>query len=195
MEDQTADVLMFLKSKRPLACSWHRFWNISERASRCFGLWREWNDILFSWSRLSQVEMTFPCQNSELLLSHHPPLHLICYRHTLCVCVRLCACALTICHTCMMLSSDTEQMTHGSLGFQEKSEILAVCPPWMNWNEMKQKDLAQWSRFSLKNKTKPMFESKITVFPTQRLRHALPVWWYLTNRPTKSLLRQWPLPL
>lgn len=38
----------------------------------------------------------------------------------------------TICHTCMMLSSDTEQMTHGSLGFQEKSEILAVCPPWMN---------------------------------------------------------------
>lgn len=39
---------------------------------------------------------------------------------------------LTICHTCMMLSSDTEQMTHGSLGFQEKSEIFAVCPPWMN---------------------------------------------------------------
>ena len=32
----------------------------------------------------------------------------------------------------MMLSSDTEQMTHGSLGFQEKSEIFAVCPPWMN---------------------------------------------------------------
>lgn len=31
-----------------------------------------------------------------------------------------------------MLSSDTEQMTHGSLGFQEKSEIFAVCPPWMN---------------------------------------------------------------
>lgn len=40
--------------------------------------------------------------------------------------------ALTICQTCMMLSSDTEQMTHGSLGFQEKSEIFAVCPPWMN---------------------------------------------------------------
>lgn len=39
---------------------------------------------------------------------------------------------ITICHTSMMLSSDTEQMTHGSLGFQEKSEILAVCPPWMN---------------------------------------------------------------
>lgn len=38
----------------------------------------------------------------------------------------------TICHTCMMLSSDTEQMTHGSLGFQEKSEIFAVCPPWIN---------------------------------------------------------------
>ena len=38
---------------------------------------------------------------------------------------------LTICQTCMMLSSETEQMTQGSLGFQEKSEILAVCPPWM----------------------------------------------------------------
>lgn len=43
------------------------------------------------------------------------------------------AAVLTICHTCMMLSSDTEQMTQGSLGFQEKSEILAVWPPWMNW--------------------------------------------------------------
>ncbi len=40
---------------------------------------------------------------------------------------------LTICQTCMMLSSDTEQMTHGSLGFHEKSEIFAVWPPWMNW--------------------------------------------------------------
>ena len=38
---------------------------------------------------------------------------------------------LTICQTCMMLSSDTEQITQGSLGFHEKSEILAVCPPWM----------------------------------------------------------------
>lgn len=46
--------------------------------------------------------------------------------------------ALTICHTCMMLSSDTEQMTHGSLGFHEKSEILAVCPPWMNCGETEQ---------------------------------------------------------
>lgn len=44
--------------------------------------------------------------------------------------------ALTICHTCMTLSSDTEQMTQGSLGFHEKSEILAVCPPWMNWWKM-----------------------------------------------------------
>ncbi len=33
--------------------------------------------------------------------------------------------------TCMMLSSETEQTTQGSLGFQLKSEILAVCPPWM----------------------------------------------------------------
>ena len=33
----------------------------------------------------------------------------------------------------MMLSSETEHMTQGSLGFQEKSEIFAVCPPWMNW--------------------------------------------------------------
>lgn len=39
---------------------------------------------------------------------------------------------LTICQTCMMLSSDTEQITQGSLGFQEKSEIFAVCPPWIN---------------------------------------------------------------
>ena len=31
----------------------------------------------------------------------------------------------------MMLSSETEQMTQGSLGFQLKSEILAVWPPWM----------------------------------------------------------------
>lgn len=35
----------------------------------------------------------------------------------------------TICQTCMMLSSETEQITHGSTGFQEKSEILAVWPP------------------------------------------------------------------
>lgn len=41
----------------------------------------------------------------------------------------------TICQTCIMLSSDTEQITHGSLGFQEKSEILAVWPPWMNWKD------------------------------------------------------------
>lgn len=41
----------------------------------------------------------------------------------------------TICQTCMMLSSDTEQITQGSFGFQEKSDILAVCPPWMNWQE------------------------------------------------------------
>ena len=38
----------------------------------------------------------------------------------------------TICQTCMMLSSETLQITHGSLGFQAKSEILAVCPPWIN---------------------------------------------------------------
>lgn len=44
---------------------------------------------------------------------------------------------LTICQTCMMLSSDTEHITHGSLGFQEKSEILAVCPPWMNYEDDK----------------------------------------------------------
>jgi hypothetical protein len=31
-----------------------------------------------------------------------------------------------------MLSSETEQITHGSFGFHEKSEIFAVCPPWMN---------------------------------------------------------------
>lgn len=35
----------------------------------------------------------------------------------------------TICQTCIMLSSETEQITHGSFGFHEKSEILAVCPP------------------------------------------------------------------
>lgn len=35
-------------------------------------------------------------------------------------------------HTCMILSSETEQITQASLGFHEKSEILAVCPPWMN---------------------------------------------------------------
>ena len=32
-----------------------------------------------------------------------------------------------------MLSSDTEQMTQASFGFHEKSEILAVWPPWMNF--------------------------------------------------------------
>lgn len=41
----------------------------------------------------------------------------------------------TICHTCMILSSDTEQMTHGSFGFHEKSDILAVWPPWINWRK------------------------------------------------------------
>ena len=35
----------------------------------------------------------------------------------------------TICQTCIILSSDTEHITHGSFGFHEKSEILAVCPP------------------------------------------------------------------
>ena len=34
----------------------------------------------------------------------------------------------------MILSSDTEQITQGSLGFQEKSGILAVWPPWINSN-------------------------------------------------------------
>jgi hypothetical protein len=35
----------------------------------------------------------------------------------------------TICQTCIILSSDTEQITHGSFGFHEKSDIFAVCPP------------------------------------------------------------------
>lgn len=35
----------------------------------------------------------------------------------------------TICQTCIILSSDTEHITHGSFGFQEKSEIFAVWPP------------------------------------------------------------------
>ena len=34
--------------------------------------------------------------------------------------------------TCIILSSDTEQITQGSFGFHEKSDILAVCPPWIN---------------------------------------------------------------
>lgn len=51
--------------------------------------------------------------------------------------------SLTICQTCIILSSDTEQMTQGSLGFQEKSEILAVCPPWMNYIEEKQNIIFQ----------------------------------------------------
>lgn len=33
---------------------------------------------------------------------------------------------ITICQTCIILSSDTEHITHGSVGFHEKSEILAV---------------------------------------------------------------------
>lgn len=33
-----------------------------------------------------------------------------------------------------MLSSDTEHMTHESFGFHAKSDIFAVCPPWMNNN-------------------------------------------------------------
>ena len=37
-----------------------------------------------------------------------------------------------------MLSSDTEQMTHGSLGFHEKSEILDVCPPWIKSSSVKE---------------------------------------------------------
>lgn len=36
-----------------------------------------------------------------------------------------------ICQICMTLSSETEQITQGSLGFQEKSDILAEWPPWM----------------------------------------------------------------
>jgi hypothetical protein len=42
-------------------------------------------------------------------------------------------CTLTICQTCIILSSDTEQITQGSFGFHEKSEIFAVCPPWINY--------------------------------------------------------------
>ena len=38
----------------------------------------------------------------------------------------------TICQICIMLSSATEQMTMASFGFQEKSDTLLVCPPWMN---------------------------------------------------------------
>lgn len=55
---------------------------------------------------------------------------------------------LTICHTCIMLSSDTEQITQGSFGFQEKSEILAVCPPWMNCQH-KQKWIIRLSKLAL----------------------------------------------
>merc|ERR1719397_61467 len=36
-----------------------------------------------------------------------------------------------ICHTCIILSSDTLQITHESLGFHAKSEIFDVCPPCM----------------------------------------------------------------
>jgi hypothetical protein len=39
--------------------------------------------------------------------------------------------------TCIILSSETEQITHGSFGFHEKSEIFAVCPPWMNCEKYK----------------------------------------------------------
>lgn len=31
--------------------------------------------------------------------------------------------------TCIILSSETEQITQGSLGFHEKSDIFAVWPP------------------------------------------------------------------
>ena len=34
--------------------------------------------------------------------------------------------------TCRMLSSATEATTQSSEGFHAKSEILLVCPPWMN---------------------------------------------------------------
>lgn len=57
---------------------------------------------------------------------------------------------LTICQTCMMLSSDTEQMTHGSLGFQEKSEIFAVCPPWMNYRQTEHQGLLERVKFNFK---------------------------------------------
>jgi hypothetical protein len=33
---------------------------------------------------------------------------------------------ITICQTCAILSSETEQITNGSLGFHEKSDILAA---------------------------------------------------------------------
>lgn len=59
---------------------------------------------------------------------------------------------LTICHTCMMLSSETLHNTQASFGFQEKSEILAVWPPWMNyqkyngWEKKKMRSFTSWSR-------------------------------------------------
>jgi hypothetical protein len=45
----------------------------------------------------------------------------------------------TICHTCMMLSSDTLATTQGSLLFHEKSEIFDVCPPWTNYTSLHRK--------------------------------------------------------
>lgn len=54
---------------------------------------------------------------------------------------------LTICHICIMLSSDTEQITQGSLGFQLKSEILAVCPPWINYLKQNKTPQASVSHF------------------------------------------------
>jgi hypothetical protein len=37
-----------------------------------------------------------------------------------------------ICHTCNVLSSDTKQITQGSWGLQEKSDISAVWSPWVD---------------------------------------------------------------
>lgn len=70
----------------------------------------------------------FPTQTAELLALHHyryfqPKIRDNFNRWNK---VLLTFSILTICHTCMMLSSETEQITHGSLGFQEKSEIFAV---------------------------------------------------------------------
>ena len=59
----------------------------------------------------------------------------------------------TMLHTCMMLSSATEQMTIGSFGFHEKSDTLLVWPPWMNWPPRRRAHQRNARRFGFKHRT------------------------------------------
>jgi hypothetical protein len=71
-----------------------------------------------------------------------------------------------------MLSSDTEQITHGSFGFHEKSDIFAVCPPWMNCEKQSELVLIHFASCAVwvQNLVSHFEEHRLRVFENRVLR-------------------------